>query len=51
MVPNTSVFLRKKRINGHTYWYLVENRRENGKVRQHVVRYIGKAERLAEGRP
>ena len=40
------MFLRKKRINGSDYWYLVENKREEGRVRQKVIRYIGGKEKL-----
>jgi len=35
-------FFRKKLINGHEYWYEVENFREGNKVRQKVLKYIGK---------
>lgn len=35
-------FLRKKTINGHEYWYEVENYREGAKVKQRVLKYIGK---------
>jgi len=31
----------KKKRAGKSYFYLVENVRENGKVRQRVIRYIG----------
>jgi len=34
-------FLRKKIIKGNPYFYLVENKRINGKVRQKVIKYIG----------
>lgn len=50
VVPIRTVFLRKKRINGSDYWYLVETYREDGKVRQRVVKYIGSDERLASFR-
>lgn len=36
------MFARRKRINGNNYYYLVENRRVNGKVVQKVKRYLGK---------
>lgn len=35
------VFIRKKKIAGNTYYYLVENYREGKKVRQRVVAYLG----------
>ncbi|NOQ55589.1 MAG: hypothetical protein GQ477_02160 [Nanohaloarchaea archaeon] len=35
------MFLRKKIIKGHEYWYLVENKWIDGKSRQRVVRYLG----------
>ncbi len=35
-------FVRAKLIKGHTYYYLVENKRVRGKVKQKVVQYLGK---------
>lgn len=36
-------YVRKKRINGSEYYYLVEGYRdEDGKVRQRVIKYLGK---------
>ena len=35
-------FVRAKNIKGHTYYYLVENKRVKGKVKQKVVQYLGK---------
>ncbi|MBW6462275.1 MAG: hypothetical protein K0B07_04475 [DPANN group archaeon] len=35
------MFLRKKMIKGHEYWYLVENKWIDGKSKQRVVRYLG----------
>lgn len=40
-------FLRSKIINGKEYFYLVENRRENKKVRQKVIKYIGDRKKVA----
>ena len=40
------VFLRTKIISGKTYFYLVESKRIDGKVRQKVVKYIGTQENL-----
>ena len=39
---NKNVFIRSKRQGGREYFYLVENYREKKKVRQRVVRYLGK---------
>src|SRR5829696_1425926 len=35
-------FVRKKRVNGHEYYQVVENYRENGKVRQRMLEHLGK---------
>ena len=40
------VYLRTKEIKGRKYYYLVEGIRENGKVRQKVIYYIGTPENL-----
>lgn len=34
-------FIRVKYIAGRPYYYLVRSYRENGKIRQKVVRYLG----------
>lgn len=34
-------FVRAKKFNGRTYFYLVKNYREGKKVRQKVLRYLG----------
>lgn len=39
-------FLRVKKINDKPYYYLVKSVRINGKVRQKVVRYIGRSKNL-----
>lgn len=36
------MYIRRKVIKGHTYYYLVEGRRHGGKVKQKVIRYLGK---------
>jgi len=41
-------FIRKKKIKGISYYYLVENRRINGKVRQKVLKYIGSSDNLVK---
>ncbi|MBI2658783.1 hypothetical protein HYX05_01615 [Candidatus Woesearchaeota archaeon] len=40
------VFLRAKKINNNYYYYLVKSVRINGKIRQKVVKYIGKSKNL-----
>jgi len=35
-------FIRAKVTHGYTYYYLVESRREGKKVRQKVLKYLGK---------
>jgi hypothetical protein len=37
-------YVRKKKIGDVYYFYLVEGSRVDGKVRQHVVAYLGKHE-------
>jgi outer membrane protein assembly factor BamE (lipoprotein component of BamABCDE complex) len=34
-------FVRVKKFDGRTYYYLVENYREGNRVRQKVLRYLG----------
>ena len=41
-------FLKPKQIYGHTYWYIVESRREGGKVKTVNLAYLGKAEDLLQ---
>ena len=38
--------LQKKTSRGHTYWYLVESRRVNGKPRPVVLAYLGRPDDL-----
>ncbi|MBI2654093.1 hypothetical protein HYX02_04745 [Candidatus Woesearchaeota archaeon] len=40
------VFLRVKKINNNYYYYLVKSTRVDGKVKQKVVKYIGKSKNL-----
>ncbi|MBL7055291.1 hypothetical protein ISS07_00085 [Candidatus Woesearchaeota archaeon] len=40
-------FIRVKKIKGNEYFYLVENVREKGKIRQKVLKYIGTKKNLA----
>ncbi len=41
-------FVREKIIGGKKYYYLVENKKINGKVRQKVLAYIGDKEKLTK---
>jgi hypothetical protein len=34
-------YIRAKKSGGRTYYYLVEGKREEGKVRQKVLKYLG----------
>lgn len=34
-------YLRAKKFNGRTYYYLVEGHREGKKVKQKVLKYLG----------
>jgi hypothetical protein len=38
------MFIRQKRIGAYTYVYLVETVRENGKVKQRIIRNLGRKE-------
>ena len=38
------MFVREKTINGYTYLYLVENIREGGRTKQHIIRNLGRKE-------
>ncbi len=39
-------YIRKKKIKGKTYYYIVEAVREKDKVKQKVIRYVGTMETL-----
>ena len=39
-------FLRTKKVNNNYYYYLVKSIRIKGKIRQKVVKYIGKSKNL-----
>jgi glycyl-tRNA synthetase len=41
-------FIVKKRINNNEYYYLNENKRENGKVKTKTLAYLGKTKKDAE---
>jgi hypothetical protein len=34
-------YIRKKRIKGHEYYYLVESYRQDGKVKTRTLKYLG----------
>jgi hypothetical protein len=34
-------YVRRKRLKGHDYYYLVESYRQDGKVRTRTLRYLG----------
>jgi Transposase len=38
------MFVREKKINGYSYLYLVENVREGGRTKQHIIRNLGRKE-------
>jgi hypothetical protein len=44
------MFLRKKTIKGHEYWYIVQNVWTEGKSKQHVLKYLGKRETFDMGK-
>jgi len=39
-------FIRRKRVKGKIYYYVVESYKEKGKVKQRVLCYIGTAKNL-----
>jgi transposase len=39
-------FLKPKQIHGHTYWYIAESRRVDGKVKTVTLAYLGRADDL-----
>jgi|SRR6516165_5540505 hypothetical protein len=43
---NVSMFVREKTARGHTYLYLVENEREGGRIRQRIIRALGRKDVL-----
>jgi hypothetical protein len=43
---NNSMFVREKWARGHTYLYLVENERVGGRVRQPIIRTVGRKDVL-----
>jgi len=43
---NAAMFIREKTARGHRYLYLVENERESGRVRQRIIRALGRKDVL-----
>ncbi len=39
-------FIRKKIVRGRPYYYIVESKLVNGKVKQRIIFYIGTADNL-----
>jgi len=39
-------FVRKKLVKGITYLYYVENQRINGKIKQVILQYLGRADKI-----
>jgi len=39
-------FIRRKKVKGITYYYIVESYKEEGKVKQRVLLYLGTANSL-----
>jgi len=43
------VYIRKKKIKGHSYYYVVEGRYDDqGKVKQKVIKYLGSIKNILE---
>lgn len=40
------VFIRRKKVKGKTYYYIVESYKVKGRVKQRVLSYIGTADSL-----
>lgn len=39
-------FIRRKKVKGKTYYYIVESYKDKGRVKQRVLHYIGTADSL-----
>jgi hypothetical protein len=46
VADNDSMFVREKTARGHTYLYLVESEREGGRIRQRIIRPLGRKDVL-----
>lgn len=42
------MYVRKKKIKGKTYYYLVEGAFEKGKLKQKTIKYLGNTENILE---
>ena len=42
------VYIRSKKIKGRTYYYIVEGKIINGKVKQKVLKYLGNVNNILE---
>ena len=42
------MYVRKKKIKGYIYYYIVEGELKNKKVKQKIIRYLGSAEKILE---
>ncbi len=42
------MYIRKKKVKGYTYYYIVEGELKNKKVMQKVIKYVGTAENILE---
>ena len=40
------MFIRKKKVRGELYYYIVENKLIDGKVKQTVLMYLGNTENI-----
>ncbi len=40
------MFIRKKKVRGKNYYYIVENKLVDGKVKQKVLMYLGNVEKI-----
>ena len=40
------MFIRKKKVRGKLYYYIVENKLVDGKVKQTVLMYLGNTESI-----
>lgn len=40
------VYIRSKKVKGHTYYYIVEGKLVSGKVKQKVKRYLGNVDHI-----
>jgi hypothetical protein len=41
-------FIRRKKVKGKTYYYIVESYKEKGRVKQRVLLYLGTAESVLD---